>query len=43
MDVSDTSLSLSGKILLRFADQFLVQWPQMAKLFPKATYIGRVC
>jgi len=37
------SLSMSGKIMIHFADQFLVQWPQMAKLFPKATYIGRVC
>ena len=37
-------LSLSGKILIRFADQFLVQWPQLADKYPgKARYIGRVC
>lgn len=34
-------LSLSGKILLRVADRFLVQWEKLAKeLGPKAEYIG---
>ena len=39
-----SSLSLSGKILIRFADQFLVQWPQLAERHPgKARYLGRLC
>lgn len=34
-------LSLSGKILLRVTDRFLVQWENLAKeLGPKAEYIG---
>ena len=37
------SLSLSGKLLVRAADRFLVQWPQLAKKYTKAEYIGRVC
>lgn len=37
-----TSLSLSGKILLPFADHFLVQWPQLARAHPRAVYIGRL-
>ena len=37
------SLSLSGKLLVRTADRFLVQWPQLAKKYTKAEYIGRVC
>ena len=38
------SLSLSGKILVRTADRFLVQWPQLAKKYKgRAEYIGRVC
>lgn len=36
------TLSLSGKILLRFADHFLVQWPQLTHRYPKAQYIGRL-
>lgn len=37
-----TTLSLSGKILVHVADQFLVQWPQLAQRYPRARYIGRV-
>lgn len=35
-------LSLSGKILVHVADEFLVQWPQLVAMYPKARYIGRV-
>ena len=42
--VRRVQLSLSGKILVHFADQFLVQWPQLAERYPgKARYIGRLC
>lgn len=34
------SLSLTGKILYRFSDLFIVQWKQLAKQYPKAIYGG---
>ena len=37
------TLSLSGKIMLRLADHFLVQWPGLAKRYPRAHFIGRLC
>ena len=37
------TLSLSGKIMLRLADHFLVQWPGLAKRYPHAQFIGRLC
>ena len=37
------TISLSGKIMIRLADHFLVQWPQLAQRYPKARYIGRLC
>ena len=37
------SLSLSGKIMLRLADHFLVQWPGLTKKYPRAQFIGRLC
>ena len=37
------TLSLSGKIVIHFADHFFVQWPQLAALHPKAKFIGRLC
>ena len=37
------SLSLSGKLLLPFADHFLVQWPTLATKYPRARFIGRLC
>ncbi len=37
------SLSLSGKILYRFMDRFLVQWPDLVHCYPRAEYIGRLC
>ena len=36
------TLSLSGKIMLRLADHFLVQWPQLVSAYPKARFIGRL-
>ncbi|OAY84019.1 UDP-N-acetylglucosamine transferase subunit ALG14 homolog isoform X1 [Ananas comosus] len=37
-------LSLSGLLLykLRMADQFVVQWPQLQKKYPRALYEGRL-
>ncbi|UCC76166.1 MAG: hypothetical protein JSW37_11705, partial [Anaerolineales bacterium] len=36
------ALSSSGRILYRFADLFLVQWPELLPLCPKAIYAGRL-
>ena len=36
------TLSLSGKILLLFADHVIVQWDSLHKKYPSSTYIGRV-
>lgn len=33
-------LSLSGRLLYRFADIFLVQWPQLLEGHPHAKYLG---
>ena len=35
-----TELSLSGKILVYLADRFFVQWPELAKRYPKSEYFG---
>lgn len=35
-----TRPSLSGKIFYKFADLFIVQWPELLKFFPKAKYWG---
>lgn len=37
-------LSLSGRILhlSRVADRLFVQWPDMARRFPRTTYAGRL-
>jgi len=37
-----SSLSLSGKLVYRFADQFFVQWPELLEKHPKAIYAGRL-
>ncbi|CAO3673901.1 unnamed protein product [Rhizopus microsporus] len=34
------SLSVTGKLLYPFADQFLVQWPELVSRYPKAIYQG---
>jgi len=36
------TLSLSGKILLLFADVILVQWPKLQEHYRRTTYIGRL-
>jgi len=36
------ALSSSGRILYRFADLFLVQWPELLPFCPKAIYAGRL-
>ena len=36
-----TALSLSGKIVYRIADLFVVQWPQLVEKYPKAVFGGR--
>ncbi|KAJ2714462.1 metalloprotease [Coemansia spiralis] len=33
------SLSLSGRLLYPLADRFVVQWPSLAKKYPRAEYI----
>eukprot|EP01088_Endostelium_zonatum_P012107 TRINITY_DN26272_c0_g1_i1.p1 TRINITY_DN26272_c0_g1~~TRINITY_DN26272_c0_g1_i1.p1 ORF type:complete len:224 (+),score=38.14 TRINITY_DN26272_c0_g1_i1:28-672(+) len=33
-------LSLTGKLLYPFVDQFVVQWPELAEKHPKAKYYG---
>lgn len=34
------SLSLSGKIMVRIADRFVVQWEELAKVLPVSSYFG---
>lgn len=36
-----TGLSLTGKLVYFVADQFLVQWPELAGRYPRARYQGR--
>ena len=36
------TLALSGKLLVRVADHFLVQWPALAQKYPRAQYVGRI-
>ena len=35
------TLSLTGKILQYFADEVLVQWPDLALKYPRTKYIGK--
>lgn len=32
----------SGKFIYKFADEFIVQWEDMLKVYPKATYLGGI-
>ena len=34
------SKTITGKLIYKFADLFIVQWESMLKLYPKATYGG---
>ncbi|KAL4438809.1 hypothetical protein ABPG74_013482 [Tetrahymena malaccensis] len=36
------TLSLTGKILIKFVDKFLVQWEELVQLNPKIEYIGQL-
>ena len=35
-----TSPTKSGKLMYKFADHFMVQWPTMLEVYPKAVYKG---
>jgi len=37
-----TSKTVTGNIIYKFADLFIVQWPEMIKVYPKAKYVGGV-
>ena len=37
-----TSKTLTGKLVYKFADLFVVQWESMLKLYPSAKYFGGV-
>ena len=37
-----SSKTITGKLVYKFADLFLVQWEDMLKLYPKAKYWGSV-
>lgn len=34
--------SMTGKLVYRFADLFIVQWKTMLKVYPKAKYVGGI-
>ena len=34
--------SLTGKLVYRFADVFIVQWESMLKIYPNAKYVGGI-
>ncbi|XP_042227437.1 UDP-N-acetylglucosamine transferase subunit ALG14 homolog [Homarus americanus] len=36
------SLSLSGRMLYRITDDFIVQWPQLKDKYPRSKYMGRL-
>jgi len=37
-----TALSLTGKIMLRIADLFFVQWEQLQERYPQTIFAGRL-
>ena len=37
-----SNLSLTGRIMYRWADLFFVQWPQLQAKWPRAIYAGRL-
>ncbi len=37
-----TSATRTGKLLYQYAEQFLVQWPEILKIYPKAIYLGGI-
>lgn len=32
--------SLTGKIMYKFADVFMIQWPELKEIYPRAIYLG---
>jgi beta-1,4-N-acetylglucosaminyltransferase len=36
------SPTLTGKLMYKFADLFLVQWEEMKRIYPKALYVGGI-
>ena len=37
------SLSLTGRIMYYVAHRFVVHWPELARRYPRAEYLGRIC
>jgi len=37
-----TTMSLTGRILYFFADEIIVQWPELKQRYPLTTYLGRI-
>ena len=37
------SLSLTGRIMYWVAHRFVVHWPELARRYPRAEYLGRIC
>lgn len=37
-----TSPTKTGKLVYKFADVFIVQWPSMKKVYPDAIYLGSI-
>ena len=36
------SPTMTGKVVHKFADEFIVQWPEMLKVYPDAKYFGGI-
>ena len=37
------SLSLTGRIMYWVAHRFVVHWPELARRYPRAEYLGQIC
>ena len=38
-----STLSLTGRIMYWVAHRFVVHWPELARRYPRAEYLGRIC
>ena len=38
-----STLSLTGRIMYVVAHRFVVHWPELARRYPRAEYLGRIC
>ena len=38
-----STLSLTGRIMYYVAHRFVVHWPELARRYPRAEYLGRIC